>query len=101
MFIPAGENERFASGSSDAQVGKTVPFKLDDRHVADATVISAEVAEDGSGVSLTVEIPDMAGTEAITEQAAGHFSFSPKPPWRPGDVVHPARDLLPMVLARP
>lgn len=80
MFISAGEGERFARGSWDLQVGKTVPFKLGDRHAADATVISAEVAEDGSGVSLTVEVPDAPGTDAIAEQAAGHFSFSPKNP---------------------
>lgn len=81
--VAAGEHERFMSGSWDSQVGKTVPFKLNDRHVADATVISAEVAEDGSGVSLAVEVPDPPLDAAIDEQFAGHFSFAvpSEPAW--------------------
>lgn len=85
MLIAAGETGKFASGSWDSQIGKTVPFKVEGCHVADATVISAGVAEDGSSVTLTVEIPDPPGTDVSTEAAAGQLSFAfaaqPKPSW--------------------
>ncbi len=83
--IAAGEHERFAAGAFDSQVGKSVPFKLGETQVADATVVAAEVAEDGTEAVLTVDIPD-AGIlqDEIARQSAGLFSFAvPDPKFRP------------------
>lgn len=83
-LIPAGENEKFAPASWDSQIGKIALFKVGDSRIAEATVVSAVVAEDGSSVALTVEISDPPLTDAIAGQLAGHFSFAvPKEnePW--------------------
>jgi hypothetical protein len=76
ITIGAAEHERFAPHSWDGQLGQTVPFKVEGRHVADATVIAAEVAEDGAEVTLTVEVPDPPGMDAaaITDPPY-RFSF--------------------------
>jgi hypothetical protein len=62
MRVTAGEHERFAPGSWDSQVGKTVPFKVGERST-EATVIAVRVADDGNSVAITVELPD-AGVSA-------------------------------------
>lgn len=80
MRCPAGTAERFAAGAFNHLIGTTVPVIANDRQVS-AMVVAVKVDEDGSGATITVEVPDA--------------------PWRPGDVVHPMRDLLPLVLARP
>jgi hypothetical protein len=72
--IGAAEHERFAAHSWDGQIGKTVPFKVEGRHIADATVIAADVAEDGTEVALTIDVPG-AVTDAGIAEAAGRFSF--------------------------
>lgn len=65
LTIEAGEHERFAPRSWDSQIGKEVPVNLrqtDDSpviaQVVRGRVIAAEVAEDGSSVTLTVETID-------------------------------------------
>lgn len=63
LVIEAGEHERFAPRSWDSQIGCEVPVSLretDDgpviAHVGTGRLIAAEVAEDGSSVTLTVEV---------------------------------------------
>lgn len=63
ITIPAGEHERFAARSWDSQIGKEVPVNLretDDApviaQVGHVRVIAAEVSEDGSSVTLTLEV---------------------------------------------
>jgi hypothetical protein len=51
--------ERFASGAFNRSVGKVIPLKIEERPVGHVRVISAEVAEDGSGVTFTYEIVDL------------------------------------------
>lgn len=57
-YVPGkGEvRSRFAPGSWDRQVGKVVPLKVEGTEVAQVRLVAAEVAEDGSGVSLTYEV---------------------------------------------
>lgn len=47
--------ERFAPHSWDSQVGKKVPLKVAGRQVGTGTLVAAKVADDGSGVTLTIE----------------------------------------------
>lgn len=59
ITIRAGEHERFAPRSWDSQIGKEVPVNLretDDAQVGRGRVIAAEVSEDGSSVTLTLEV---------------------------------------------
>jgi phage head maturation protease len=48
--------ERFAPGAFDGTVGKEVPLTYEEREIGRGRVVSAEVAEDGSGVSITYEV---------------------------------------------
>lgn len=56
--------ERFAPGAFDSVIGTEVPMTLNQREIGRATVISADVDDDGSGVMLTLETEFMppAGT---------------------------------------
>lgn len=65
MTIPAGEHERFAPHSWDSQIGREVQIVLretDDGPVIAAMgrgrVVAAEVAEDGTSVTLTIEVTE-------------------------------------------
>lgn len=51
----AEEHEVYAPGAFDDLVGKRVPMKLDGETVGMALLVSAEVAEDGRSVLLTVD----------------------------------------------
>jgi phage head maturation protease len=51
--------QQFAPGAFDRSVGKVVPLKIESRPVGHARVVSAEVAQDGSGVTFTYEIVDL------------------------------------------
>jgi hypothetical protein len=54
----AQPGERFASDSFDGQIGRTVPLRVDGSpQEADATVIAAQVSDDGTSVDLTLDIP--------------------------------------------
>lgn len=48
--------QRFAQGAFDGTIGKEVPIKVQGVTIARGRVVSAEVAEDGSGVSITYEV---------------------------------------------
>jgi hypothetical protein len=57
--VPAGPGERFAHGAFDSQVGRTVPFRVEgSSDAAEATVIAAEISDDGTAVTLTLDVPD-------------------------------------------
>ena len=88
--MAAGEHERFAPHSWDSQIGKTVPFKINERRVEDATLLSAEVAGDGSEVRLTVEVPDRSEQAAIARAGIGPFSVFPGPEGEISVIVPPA-----------
>lgn len=56
---PAAPNERFAANAFDSQVGSTVPLRIEgSSEAAQATVVAAEVSDDGGAVTLTLEVPD-------------------------------------------
>lgn len=55
---PAGPDEVFASGAFDRSVGQLIVDQYEGRPVGHSRVIAAEVAEDGSGVMLTLEVVD-------------------------------------------
>ena len=61
---PAPRESRFTLGCFDAWIGRQVPFRIMDRWVGDCRVVSAELADDGSAVTLTVDIPDDAAPQA-------------------------------------
>ncbi|MFJ2004794.1 hypothetical protein [Streptomyces chartreusis] len=43
----------------DGEIGKTVPLRVDDNPIeAECTLVEAQVAEEGTSVTLTVEVPD-------------------------------------------
>ena len=48
--------ERFAPGAFDGTVGTEFPITLQGNVIGRGRLIEAEVAEDGSGVSLTYEV---------------------------------------------
>jgi phage head maturation protease len=48
--------ERFAPGAFDRTVGTVVPLTYEGSTIGRGRVISAEVAADGSGVSITYEV---------------------------------------------
>lgn len=48
--------ERFAPDAFDSQIDKEVPFKLENRKVGTATLIAAEVIDDGCAALLTYEV---------------------------------------------
>lgn len=57
--VPAGPGERFAHGAFDSQVGRTVPLRIEgSSDAAEATVLAAEVSDDGTAVTLTLDVPD-------------------------------------------
>lgn len=56
---PAAPGERFAPDAFDTQVGRTVPFRIEGSpDVAEATLLAAEVSDDGTSVTLTLDVPD-------------------------------------------
>lgn len=57
MSIPAGEGQRFASDAWDRSVGQRVPLRVGDSLVA-ATIVAAEVSQDGRSVELTYDVED-------------------------------------------
>jgi hypothetical protein len=82
MMIMAAEHERFAPGAFDRTVGSQVPVNL---RVTDGgpvlaslgtgTVIAAEVAGDGTSVTLTVEVPDVSTGRTGPPADLSPFSF--------------------------
>lgn len=54
----APSNVRFAPDVFDSQVGRTVPLRIEGSADAEAVVVDAKVAEDGTSVTLTLEVPD-------------------------------------------
>jgi hypothetical protein len=57
QYAPSGEV--FAHDAFDDQVGRTVPLRVEGSpDVAQATVIAAEVSDDGTSVAFTFNIPD-------------------------------------------
>jgi hypothetical protein len=63
MTITAAEHERFAPGAFDRTVGSQVPVNLRETDggpvlgsLGTGTVTAADVAEDGTSVTLTVEV---------------------------------------------
>lgn len=57
--VPAAPGERFAHDAFDSQVGHTVPLRIEgSSDAAEATVVAAEVSDDGTAVTLTLDVPD-------------------------------------------
>jgi len=55
-----GEAEqKFAQGAFDGSVGKVVPITMEGRTIGSGRVISADVALDGSGVTIVYEITEL------------------------------------------
>lgn len=54
----APEHHTFAPGAFDFQIGWTFPLTVEGRQIDNCKVVAAEVAEDGTSVTLTVEVPD-------------------------------------------
>jgi hypothetical protein len=51
--------ERFAHDAFDSQVGRTVPLRVEgSTDAVQATVTDAEVSDDGTMVTLTLDVPD-------------------------------------------
>ena len=90
FWEPAGENERFDPHAWDSQIGNQVPFRPGP---GSCTLIAAEVAGDGSGVTLTIEIPDDFPPDKAIPMSGMSFAFrEAKPePWAtvPLEVVRP------------
>lgn len=55
--IPAAEGTAFGPGAFDAYIGKAITVPAGNRS-AEGILRVAEIAEDGSEVTLTVELPD-------------------------------------------
>jgi hypothetical protein len=54
-WVPAAEGERFGPGAFDGQVGRATRLNFFGTAIGWATIVSAEVAGDGSGVTLTFD----------------------------------------------
>jgi hypothetical protein len=79
FWYPAENHERFAPHAFDGAIGKQVPMKspaLEDMGMY--TLVAADVAEDGSGVTLTIEAPGSVGP--VTSLPAGTMSFAFREP---------------------
>ena len=81
FWEPAEENERFASDSWNSQIGKQVPIRgPGGQDMGLVTLIAAEVAADGSGVTLTIEMPDDSHPDHEIPASGMSFSFrEPEP----------------------
>lgn len=55
---PAPANARFAPDVFDSQVGHTVPLRIEGSPDVEAVLVYAEVSEDGTSVTLTLDVPD-------------------------------------------
>lgn len=69
---PAAPGERFAHDAFDSQVGRTVPLRVEGSPNAEATVVAAEVSDDGRAVTLTLDVPD----GLLPPATPGSFSLS-------------------------
>lgn len=67
MWQPAGTvdvpgkgtfQQRFAPGAWDGQVGRRVPWTYEGDRIGTAVVVAAVVSDDGSGVTLTLDLED-------------------------------------------
>ena len=55
----AGPGERFAHNAFDSQVGRTVPLRVEGSpDTTQATLIGADVSDDGTSVTFTFDVPD-------------------------------------------
>ena len=55
----AAHGELFAHDAFESQVGRTVPLRIEGSpDAAEATVVAAEVSDDGTAVTLTLDVPD-------------------------------------------
>jgi hypothetical protein len=55
---PAGKHERYAPGCFDGMIGMTGTVDLAGFPLGEATLLEAEVVEDGRAAWLTFDIPD-------------------------------------------
>jgi hypothetical protein len=77
FWHPAEEHERFAPGAFDRAIGQQVPMKGPERQdLGLCTLVAAEVAEDGTGVLLTIEVPAGAGPVFSPSAETGGMSFA-------------------------
>jgi hypothetical protein len=68
----AAPGEQFAHDAFDSQVGRSVPFRVEGAaDAAEATVVAAEVSDDGTRVTLTLDVPD----EVISPVTPGWLSL--------------------------
>lgn len=68
--------ERYAPHAFDGLVGKSAPFKIEGVEHGQVTVVAVEVAEDGSGATWTVEVPDGAANLLTRSGEPRGMSFS-------------------------
>jgi hypothetical protein len=78
FWQPAGEHERFASHAFDGAIGKQVPLLKGpaDEDIGLCMLVAAEVAEDGTGVLLTIEVLGSAGPVFSPSAETGGMSFA-------------------------
>ena len=57
-WSPAAPGEVYAPGAFDRSIGQIIVDQLEGRPVGHSRIIAAEVAADGSGVMLTLEVVD-------------------------------------------
>jgi len=62
----ANPGERFAHNAFDSQVGRTIPFRIEGTDAGQATVVGAEVSDDGTSVKLTLDVPADALPQSLT-----------------------------------
>lgn len=59
MTQTAEKGSRFAQDALVNQIGKEMPFKIDGELYGTCTLLGACVAEDGSFVTMTYEVPEI------------------------------------------
>lgn len=62
----AAPGEVYAPGAFDRSVGQIITDQLEGRPVGHSRIIAAEVAADGSGVTLTLEVVDRDAATTIS-----------------------------------
>jgi hypothetical protein len=73
--------QKFAAHVFDAQIGKQVPVKGPGREdLGLCTLVAAEVAEDGTGVTLTIEAPEGFGPAGFAAAGGMGFTFADPDP---------------------
>lgn len=78
----------FAPDAFAAQVGRSVPLRDEDGATTGqvATIVSAEVVDEGRTVALVLEVPDGASIDGVDPTADLSVGFAVRPPGVPPGV---------------